>query len=87
MVGKVISTQDNAGQNRTIGDKYEVIEVLGQGGMGAVLKARHKQLSKIVAIKVLNPTLLADESSRARFELEAQAGSNLNHPNLIVVFD
>ncbi len=83
----MISTQDNAGQNRTIGDKYEVIEVLGQGGMGAVLKARHKQLSKIVAIKVLNPTLLADESSRARFELEAQAGSNLNHPNLIVVFD
>ncbi len=82
-----ITTQDNTGLNKTIGDKYEVIEVLGQGGMGAVLKARHRQLSKIVAIKVLNPTLLTDDSSRARFELEAQAGSNLNHPNLIAVFD
>ncbi|HEY9787682.1 MAG TPA: serine/threonine-protein kinase [Candidatus Obscuribacterales bacterium] len=75
--------------NRTgmIGERYEILSVLGEGGMGCVLKARHTQLGKIVAIKVLNHSLIADDTSRARFEIEAQAGGKLNHPNLISVFD
>lgn len=68
-------------------DRYKVLEVLGAGGMGVVLKATHVHLNKPVAIKVLNTTNLLDESSIQRFELEAQAGSQLAHPNLVSVFD
>lgn len=75
------------GGTELIGDRYEVIEVLGQGGMGTVLKARHANLSKIVAIKVLNTAVLVDETSKARFEIEAKAGSKLCHPHLVQVFD
>src|SRR5262245_53420415 len=47
---------------------YEVIEKLGQGGMGAVYKARHAKLKKLVAIKVLSPKLIGDTDAIARFE-------------------
>ena len=72
-----------------IGGLYEIIGVLGKGGMGSVLKARHQRLqNKIYAIKVLNPVLMAtDPTLRQRFELEAQATSKLTHPNLVTVFD
>lgn len=68
-------------------ERYEVLSLLGQGGMGMVLKARHKQLNKLVAIKVLNTALSLDSVSLKRFDIEAKAGSQLNHPNLIAVFD
>ena len=70
-----------------LGDRYEVLDVLGKGGMGVVLKARHLKLSKLVAIKVLDKAMLVDEGSRTRFEQEAKAGSGLSHPNLVTVFD
>jgi serine/threonine-protein kinase len=69
------------------GDRYQVLEPLGKGGMGTVLKARHTLLDKLVAIKILNPALLSSDVSRQRFEIEAQAGSKLAHPNLVSVFD
>ncbi len=91
---------DGNGQNRAvatapgqlptyslIGDRYEVIDMLGRGGMGTVLRARHIKLNKLVAIKVLNPAILVDESSKLRFEQEAKACGKLTHPNLIAVFD
>ena len=68
-------------------DRYTVISELGQGGMGVVLKARHAKLNKLVAIKVLNASMLADEAGVKRFEVEAKAGSQLTHPNLVSVFD
>lgn len=67
-------------------DRYSLIGVLGQGGMGIVVKARHAQLNKLVAIKVLN-TVMMNDTSVKRFEIEAKAGSQLSHPNLIAVFD
>ncbi len=71
-----------------IDGRYQLIEVLGQGGMGTVIKARHANLDKVVAIKVLNASqLFDDENSKARFEVEAKAGSKLSHPNLVAVFD
>ncbi len=70
-----------------LGGRYEILEILGRGGMGLVLKARHAKLSKLVAIKLLDAALLVDEVSRSRFEQEAKAGSQLTHPNLISVFD
>lgn len=72
---------------RSIGGKYAVLNELGQGGMGVVLRARHEGLNKLVAIKVLQAALLIDKTSRSRFELEAQAGARLSHPNLVSVFD
>ncbi len=68
-----------------IDERYQILEVIGKGGMGTVLKARHAALQKLVAIKVLNCNF--DEYSKKRFEQEAKAGSKLAHPNLVTVFD
>lgn len=67
--------------------RYQVIDQLGQGGMGIVVKASHQELDKLVAIKVLNSSLLVDETSLKRFEIEAKAGSQLSHPSLVSIFD
>lgn len=80
-------TSEPLWQKTGIIDRYEILEVFGQGGMGTVLKAKHINLSKLVAIKVLNPGRSLDEMSKARFAQEAQAGSALSHPNLVTVFD
>ncbi len=66
---------------------YEVLEKLGEGGMGLVFKARDLQLGRFVAIKVLISS--SDESAhhRARFIQEARAASSLNHPNIITIHD
>lgn len=80
----VVGTPD---PTKLIGDRYEVLCPLDEGGMGSVLKARNINLSKTVAIKVLHHSLVADDSIRTRFEIEAKSGSKLNHPNLITVFD
>ncbi len=63
-------------------DNYEIISKLGQGGMGIVYKTRQVDSGQIVALKVLHPHLLSNQTSRARFEQEARK-SNLSHPNLI----
>lgn len=69
-----------------IGQRYEIISEIAHGGMGAVYKAKHLHMAKLVAIKVLRDEQLAS-SGLKRFELEAQAASSLNHPNLTVVHD
>ena len=71
---------------RTI-SHYEIVEKLGAGGMGVVYKARDTHLDRFVAIKVLPPDRVADESRRRRFAQEAKAASALNHPNIVTVHD
>jgi serine/threonine protein kinase len=66
---------------------YEVVEKLGEGGMGVVYKARDTHLDRFVAIKVLPPERVADSERKARFVQEAKADSALNHPNIITVHD
>ena len=66
---------------------YEVLEKLGEGGMGLVFKARDLQLGRFVAIKVLIHGPNESESHRARFIQEARAASSLNHPNIITIHD
>ncbi len=66
---------------------YEVIEKLGEGGMGLVFKARDLQLGRFVAIKVLIAPSHESNSHRARFIQEARAASSLNHPNIITIHD
>jgi eukaryotic-like serine/threonine-protein kinase len=66
---------------------YEILDKLGEGGMGIVYKARDTHLDRLVAIKVLPPDLVADLGRKRRFIQEARAASSLNHPNIITVHD
>lgn len=72
---------------RTLANSYHVTERIGQGGMGVVYKANHQMLDRIVAIKMLQTELVADEMSVRRFNQEAKAASCLNHPHIITLFD
>ena len=66
---------------------YEVVALLGEGGMGEVYKARDTRLDRTVAIKVLPAHVSADPDRRARFEREARAISHLSHPHICTLFD
>jgi serine/threonine protein kinase len=70
-----------------INDRYRILQKIGSGGMGEVYLARDGQLDREVAIKVLPPGTLADESARKLFRKEALALSRLNHPNIAIIHD
>lgn len=66
---------------------YVVLEKIGQGGMGQVYKARHKTMKREVALKVISPAVVKDETSRRRFQREVEAAAQLNHPNIVTAHD
>src|SRR5215470_2917901 len=66
---------------------YEILEKLGEGGMGIVYKARDTRLDRFVALKVLPSHLLVSSEEVARFQQEAKAISSLNHPNIATIYD
>jgi eukaryotic-like serine/threonine-protein kinase len=72
---------------RTIAGKFELEELIGAGGTGAVYRARRLERDEVVAIKVLHRDLAADPAVAARFHREAKVASRLQHPNLIRVLD
>jgi len=65
---------------------YQIIELVGRGGMGIVLKAREVRLDRTVALKILRPELTDDKTALARFDREAKAAAALQHPNIVTVF-
>jgi tRNA A-37 threonylcarbamoyl transferase component Bud32 len=67
--------------------QLEIMELLGQGGMGAVYKARQKQLDRVVALKILPPEVGQDKAFTERFMREARSMAKLNHPRIVSVFD
>ncbi|HXG56162.1 MAG TPA: protein kinase [Vicinamibacterales bacterium] len=67
--------------------RYEIVSLVGAGGMGEVYRARDPQLGRDVAIKVLPAVFSSDPDRLSRFEQEAQAAGALNHPNILSIYD
>ena len=72
---------------RMLDNRYEILEVIGTGGMAVVYKARCHRLNRLVAIKILKDDNLEDEDFRRRFHAESQAVAMLSHPNIVNVYD
>ena len=72
---------------QVVKDRYKILEVLGEGGMAFVYKAKDTQLERFVAIKTLKPNYVNQEAFVERFKREAKTAANLNHPNIVQIFD
>ncbi|CEO34200.1 Stk1 family PASTA domain-containing Ser/Thr kinase [Paraclostridium sordellii] len=70
-----------------LGNRYEIIKKIGDGGMAFVYEARDKLLNRTVAIKVLRPEFVDDEEFLSKFKREAEAVASLSHPNIVNVYD
>src|SRR4029450_6306516 len=71
----------------TVLGKYQIVRLLGEGGMGAVYEGLHREIRKRGAIKAMSPALATIPEARARFVLEAQVSSRVRHPHIIDVTD
>ncbi len=67
--------------------ELDILELIGKGGMGAVYKARQKQLDRIVALKILPPGIGDDPAFAERFAREAKALAKLNHPGIVTLYE
>ncbi len=70
-----------------LGNRYELIEKIGGGGMAVVYKAKCKLLNRLVAVKILRPEFTNDENFVKRFLAEAQSAASLSHPNIVSMYD
>jgi serine/threonine protein kinase len=94
--GMAVTTPPSGSQSSAAGEwanlehhfpHLEILELLGRGGMGAVYKARQKNLDRMVALKVIPPEAARDPAFAERFGREARALARLNHPNIVTVYD
>jgi len=69
------------------GERYRIVEKIGEGGMGVVFKAEDTVLKRIVALKILNKTLIKDTRNLERFFAEARSTASLSHANIVTVYD
>ena len=74
-------------KGRLLGNRYEIIEKIGSGGMATVYKAKCHVLNRYVAIKILRDEFTTDEEFIKRFEVEAQSAASITHPNIVSVYD
>ena len=74
-------------EGKILGNRYEIIQKIGMGGMATVYKAKCKVLNRYVAIKILRDEFTTDAEFIKRFNVEAQAAASLSHPNIVGVYD
>ena len=74
-------------EGKIIGNRYEIIEKIGNGGMATVYKAKDMTLRRNVAVKVLKDEFTTDEEFIKRFNIEAQSAASLTHPNIVSIYD
>lgn len=74
------------GKSLVLGN-YLLLEKIGQGGMGAVYKAEHRRMKRVVAVKMLPAALMNNATAAARFQREVEAAAKLEHPNIVAAFD
>jgi serine/threonine protein kinase/beta-lactam-binding protein with PASTA domain len=72
---------------KILGNRYEILEEIGNGGMAHVYKAKCMLLNRFVAVKILRSEFVSDEEFLARFNAEAQAAAALSHPNIVSIYD
>ncbi len=72
---------------RRLGDRYELGDTIGRGGMAEVFEGQDQRLNRKVAVKVLRPDLARDPAFQGRFRREAQSAASLNDPNIVAVYD
>ncbi|QEK13607.1 Stk1 family PASTA domain-containing Ser/Thr kinase [Crassaminicella thermophila] len=72
---------------KILGNRYEIIEKIGGGGMALVYKAKCKLLNRYVAVKILRPEFTSDEEFIRSFKKESQAAASLSHPNIVNIYD
>jgi eukaryotic-like serine/threonine-protein kinase len=70
-----------------LGGRYEIIQLLGEGGMGAVYKARDRELDRPVALKLIRPEMASNPSILARFKQELLLSRQVTHKNVIRIYD
>ena len=86
-IGQVAKDSDDPLIGRTLPGGYVILELVGIGGMGRVYRAEQTTLGRTVAVKIVHPHLVGEESAVARFITEARAASRLNHPHSVAVID
>jgi serine/threonine-protein kinase len=74
-------------KGKLLGNRYELLECIGSGGMAEVYRAKCHLLNRQVAVKILKSDLMKDDEFVQKFKIEAQASAGLNHPNIVNVFD
>ncbi|MBL8148845.1 MAG: serine/threonine protein kinase [Blastocatellia bacterium] len=73
--------------SRVVASKYRIDALIGQGGMGAVYRATHLELDRVIALKVVLPDFVSSNETLERFRREARATARLNHPSVITIYD
>jgi serine/threonine protein kinase len=86
MIGSLAPRPQALAAGRMVGS-FEIVHLIGRGGMGEVYRATDNRLKRDVALKVLPTYLSTDARALCRFELEAQAAGRLNHSNIVAVYD
>lgn len=72
---------------KILGNRYRLLELIGEGGMALVYKAEDSLLCRAVAVKILRPQYASDAEFVERFHREAKAAASLSHPNVVNIFD
>ena len=74
-------------EGKILGNRYEIIEKIGNGGMATVYKSKDRVLNRYVAVKIIRDEFTTDEEFIKRFRIEAQSAASLTHPNIVSIFD